>query len=284
VAPPTNIVAAVAPNARTTTVGSTVTGFATILNAGAVAATSCLIQLPPDIPASFSYQITNAQNVPIGAANTPVDIPLGQGQTFVFSVTPTAVFSQEIQLNFKCGNSRSATPVFGLNTFLVTASATQIPDLLSIADTPTHEGITHIPGTTGTGLMVAAGINIGAAGTVTCAPTPTPIGQPARPLAATLTICQTGSNSQCSNPSTPGASSTLTVAHNEIVFFSIFARAQGVAVRFDPANKRIFLICTQGAVPLQGTPVGEASVALCTGDDPSTPGPAGCRVILDPEP
>ena len=38
VAPQTNIAAAVAPNARTTTVGTAVTGFATILNTGTLAA------------------------------------------------------------------------------------------------------------------------------------------------------------------------------------------------------------------------------------------------------
>src|SRR5262249_3334480 len=55
----TAIVAAVAPNARTTTVGNTVTGFATIINAGAVTGTACAIALPGGVPAGFLYQTTN---------------------------------------------------------------------------------------------------------------------------------------------------------------------------------------------------------------------------------
>jgi hypothetical protein len=269
-------VAAVAPNARTTTVGTAVTGFSTILNAGSVAATSCFVQLPAGISATFSYQTTNAQNVPTGTLNTPVDIPANSGQTFVFAVTPTAAFSQELQLSFKCANTQFAPTVFGLNTFLVTASATPLPDVLSIADTQTHEGITHIPGTTGTGLMVAAAINIGAAATVTCAPTPTPIGQAARTLTATLSICQTGGNGQCSNPTTPGLSTTFSVANNETVFFSVFVQGQGAVIPFQPADKRVFLICTEGTTALQGTPVGEASVAVCTGANSTTPGSGNC--------
>ena len=45
----TAIVAAVAPTARTTTVGTAVTGFATIINGGAVTATSCSIALPAGV-------------------------------------------------------------------------------------------------------------------------------------------------------------------------------------------------------------------------------------------
>jgi hypothetical protein len=29
------------------------------------------------------------------------------------------------------------------------ASATQVPDIVALADTPTHDGILHIPGPTG---------------------------------------------------------------------------------------------------------------------------------------
>ncbi|MEA2292302.1 MAG: hypothetical protein QOF17_1325, partial [Solirubrobacteraceae bacterium] len=137
----TSIVAAVAPNARTTRVGTAVTGFATIINAGSVTATSCSIAQPLDVPATFLYQTTNpATNTPTGSPNTPINIAAGQPQTFYFAINPTATFSRDVALVFKCANSNPAPVVAGLNTFLVTASATAIPDMLSIADTLSHDG------------------------------------------------------------------------------------------------------------------------------------------------
>jgi hypothetical protein len=258
--------AAVLPNARTTFFpgGPVVTGFGTILNTGNTTATACSIALPTGLPATLSYQPTNAQNAPIGSPNTPVDIPPGSAnqpsaQTFVFSITPTATFTQDIALIFSCTNTYPAPVTAGVNTFLVTVGTSQVADMLSIADTLTHDGIANIPGTTGTGLMVTAAIDIGAGASVTCAPTPTPVGQPARSLAANLSICQTNSQGQCINPATPGASSTVTVANNQTLFFSTFIQGQGQTIPFDPANSRVFFICTQGS-----SAVGEASVAVRT--------------------
>jgi subtilisin family serine protease len=255
----TTIVAAVAPNARTTTVGNPVTGFATILNSGANTALGCSISLPSTTPASFTYQTTNSLNVPIGAPNTPANIPPSQGQTFVFSVTPTAVFTEEIALIFKCANATPAPLVYGLTTFLVTASTVPLPDMLSIADTPTHNAVAKIPGTTGTGLIVTAAVDIGAPGVVTFTPTATPVGRPSRSLPASLSICETNSSGACFNPPTPGSSSTVTVTQNQTVFFSVFIQGQGTPIPFDPANTRVFVLATQGA-----NVVGEASAAVCT--------------------
>ena len=39
-------------------------------------------------PVSFIYQRTDADNVPIGTPNTPVDIPAGEGQTFAHQSHP----------------------------------------------------------------------------------------------------------------------------------------------------------------------------------------------------
>jgi subtilisin family serine protease len=255
----TTIVAAVAPNARTTTVGTAVTGFATILNSGGATAVGCSIVLPSTAPAAFSYQTTNSQNVPVGTPNTPADIAVSQGQTFVFSVTPDAPFTEEIALIFKCANASPAPLVFGLTTFLVTASTVQLPDMLSIAETLSHNGIAKIPGTTGTGLIVTAAIDIGAARIVSVAPTATPVGQPPRPLAANLFICQTNSSGACINPPTPGASSVVSVAQNETVFFSVFVQGQGTPIPYNPANTRVFVVASQGS-----NTVGEASAAVCT--------------------
>lgn len=267
-----SIIAAVLPNARTTFFpgGQPVTGFATILNNSGALATACSIALPGGVAATLHYQRTNSSNQPIGTQDTPVDIPAGIGQTFVFSIAPSATFSTDIALVFDCSNTNPATVTPGVNTFFVSVGSSAITDMLSIGDTLTHDGISHIPGVNGTGLLVTAAIDIGTNGTITCVPTPTPPGQAARTLAAGLSICQTNpnGNGQCVNPGTPGASSTLAVTTNQTVFFSIFLQGQGQAISFDPANKRVFLVCSQGS-----TVVGVTSAAVCTG----TVSPATCN-------
>jgi probable HAF family extracellular repeat protein len=257
----TSVVAAVAPNARTSYLpgGPPVTAFATIINSGSVTATACSIALPASVPASLHYQRTDGQNVPVGAQNAPVDILAGASQTFVFSIAPSETFARDIPLIFDCANTAPAPVVAGLNTLLVSVGSTPIPDLISIADTLTHDAVANIPGASGTGLMVTAAVNIGATGSVTCTPTASPTGQPARNLPASLSICQTGPDGQCVNPPTPGASATVNVPTNQTVFFSTFIRGSGQTITFDPANNRVFFICLQGS-----TPVGAASIAVRT--------------------
>lgn len=254
----TFIVAAVAPNARTTAVNGTVTAFATIINGGGISATSCSIALPGGFPATFLYQTTDpGTNQPTGSPNVPVNIGAGAAQSFYFAVTPTQILSHDIPIVFDCTNTNPATVVPGLNTFLLSSGASAIPDMLSIADTLSHDGKMNISGASGTGLIVTAAINIGAAGTVTFTPVDTPYGQLPRKLPLSLTICQTNPSGQCINPATPGSSSTVTVANNQTVTFSIFAAGQGTLIPYDPANNRVFILGKQG-----NTPVGEASAAV----------------------
>jgi hypothetical protein len=94
-------------------------------------------------------------------------------------------------LAFDCTSAIPA-PIFpGLNTFLVSATATAIPDMLSIAKTATNDGNIVFPPGSSQQAMATATINIGAAGAVTFTPTDTPFGQPLRVLPLVLSICQT---------------------------------------------------------------------------------------------
>src|SRR5947209_5480402 len=157
----TSIVAAVAPNARTTNVGTVVTAFATIINAGVSAASNCSIQLPAGVPAIFLYQTTDpSTNTPTGTPNTPVTIPPGASRSFYFAITPTAAFTQDIPLNFICDNTDSAPSYPGLNTFMLSVGPA-LPDMLSVAATSTNDSIMLIQGKNGTGFFAAAAINIG---------------------------------------------------------------------------------------------------------------------------
>lgn len=246
------------PGARTTTPSKAVTAFGSIVNAGISTATGCYPSLPAGVSATLTYQTTNpATNLPTGTPNTPFNLTAGQTGSLVFSVTPSQTLSKDIRLAFGCANSTSAPVVPGLNTFLVTAAATQPPDMLSIAATAGNTGVVNILGLTGTGAFAMASVNIGTAGTVTFAPTDTAFGQSPRNLPLALSICQTSPQGTCL--ATPGPSVGVTAAANQNFTFSVFARATGTAVPFDPARTRVYVYAKQGA-----NVVGATSVAVRT--------------------
>ena len=115
------------------------TAFATLINNGQSLATSCGLAPLSSVAATFVYQTTDsATNAVIGTPNTPVDLPPGQAQTFVFVFTPTAPFAPtDVPLSFACANADPVPVTSGLNTLLLSASATPIPDIVALAATLT---------------------------------------------------------------------------------------------------------------------------------------------------
>jgi hypothetical protein len=256
---PTADVAAVLPNARTTTPnGTAVTAFATIINIGTVQATACSIALPGGTPATLTYQTTNpTTNALTGTANTAANINAGQSQSFMFAVTPTQTLSENLNLKFACTNTAAAPIYPGLNTFQVTAASAAIPDMLSIAAT-TDPGNVDTVGLM-PGMMMTATMNIAAAGTVTFTPTDTPPGEFPRGLPVTLTICQVNASAMCL--ATPTPSVTLAVTGGQVLMFAVTVTPIGgdpKTVPYIPAYNRIFLVATTDG----GTPVGMTSAAL----------------------
>jgi hypothetical protein len=241
----TSIVAAVLPSSRSVQVGTTATALAAIINAGAVTATSCRIDLLSSIPANFSYQTTDpATNALIGTPNTPVDIVAGRPQTYVFSLTPNAPIAPiEIEFNFNCSNTNPATTIVGVNTLQFTASAAPVPDIIAVA--AGTKG--YMPGTVvlpysdpRKGAFVAATTNLGASASITVS---ADTGKAALPM--TITICQ-------SDPVTgaclaaPTSTVTLTIDTKGTPTFNIFVEDKSVpdpsgAGLFDPAVYRIYL-------------------------------------------
>jgi len=100
--------------------------------------------------------------------------------------------------------------------------ATAIPDMLSISATLTNDGNIVVNGASGTGVMVAATVDIGAAGTVAFTPTVTPAGQPTRTLPVTLTICPTNASANCISPAAPSV--TASVSPNQVLTFNVTCR------------------------------------------------------------
>lgn len=231
----TSLVSAVLPASRSVQVNTVATAFGTIINAGSNKGVGCALSLGSSIPATFGYQTTNpATNALTGTPNTPVDITAGNAQSFVFSVMPTAALNPtDVVITASCANASAAPTVVGLNTLLLSASNTPVPDIVALGATATNDGILSIQGSNGAGAFAVATVNVGAAGAITASADTGSAG-----LGLQLSVCQTNPNGSCQQ--NPAASVTTTIATNATPTFSIFAQANG-SVAFDPANNRIFV-------------------------------------------
>jgi virginiamycin B lyase len=248
------LAAAVLPASRSVMVGNTATAFATIINAGPDGASACGLAPATMIPASFTYQTTDpTTNAAIGTANTPVPIASGMAQTYVFALTPTAAFAPtEVALTFNCGNNVNAAPSLrGVNTLLLSSSATPVPDIVAVAGTATRDGILRIAGSSASNAFAVATVNLGASSSITAS-----INTGGAILPLTLTLCHTDPVSgQCISP--VGANVTTTIDADATLAFGIFGAASGF-IPFDPANSRIFVQFTDTS----GAVRGETSVAV----------------------
>ena len=248
---------AVLPASRAARVGSPVTVYATIINAGTFIGTGCSIGLPGNIPATLSYQTTNPQtNALTGSPNAPVDIDAGASQSFVVTVTPSATLDPaDIQLNFTCANASPAGSLTGINTLLLSAWTTPTPDVVALVATTTGDGIANIPGPWGTGFFAVATSNVGSSGSIIATADTGATKQP-----VDITLCQT-------NPATgnclqqPAPSIPVSSASGETSTFAVFVRGSGKNVAFDPAGNRVFFRLRNAA---NGAVVGATSVALRT--------------------
>jgi hypothetical protein len=259
-----SIVAAVLPSSRSVQVGTFATAFATIINAGSVTATSCGISLITAIPATFSFQTTNPlTNQIMGSPNTPVNLPPGAAQSFVFALRPNSpIAPTDVQFSFDCSNTNPAPVNTGLNTLLLSASATPVPDIVALAATlPPDPGVVNVPGTNGTAVFAVATVNVGASGNITAS---ADTGGASLPV--NISLCQTNpGNGQCI--SGIGPSVTTQINANATPTFGIFVQGAG-NVPFDPAANRIFVRFNDGS----GITRGSTSVALRTQNPPDIRG------------
>ena len=248
-----SLAAAVLPTSRSVQVGAPATAFATIINAGNIPATSCGIALGGNLPAVLHYQTTNpVTNAPVGTPDTPATILPGQAQTYSFSITATSPLSPtDVRLTFRCANTSPAPVIPGVNTLLLSASATPVPDIVALVATPTNDGVVALDGT-GAGVFAVGSVNVGTSGVITVtADTGT------ASLPVIFALCQTTANSQCAQA--PGASVTLQVDANQTPAFGVFVfAANGFAT--DPAVNRAFVRFRDRA----GVTRGSSSVAIKT--------------------
>jgi hypothetical protein len=230
------LLAAILPTTRSVVTGTLATAFATIINTGLTNATACSLSLPPGFPGTFLYQKTNASNVPVGTQNTPVDIPAGGSQSFVFGVTPTIdLNAADIGIIFSCTNTVAAASVSGLDTFGLTSSPIPTPDMIAVGSTLTNDGVVSVP-VSGTNVFATASVDIGAPGDITAT-----VDDNGKGLPLVITLCRTNPvTGVCTVPPTPAASTTSTLATNEIATYTVTVQASA-GIPFDPANSRLFL-------------------------------------------
>ncbi len=248
---------AVLPSSRSVQVGGNVaTAFATMINNGSTALTKCGIKSLTNFSSAFSFQTTDpTTNALTGTVNTTVGLNAGQSQSFLVAFTPNGPnVPTNVVLSFVCKGVDPAQPYVGLNTFLVSNSATPVPDIVALSATTMSDGIVHIPSISGSGAFAVATVNVGASATSIVATANT--GVVTLPL--NLSICQTNpSTGQCL--SGPGSSAVASINANATQTFSIFATATG-AITFSPAINRVFVQFADS----NGVVRGSTSVAVRT--------------------
>lgn len=248
-------IAAVLPTSRSVQVGDAATAFATLINTLTVTASSCSIAPPPGLPATFSYQTTDpATNALVGTPDTPVDIAPDSLQTFMFAFTPTDAFDPtDVELTFDCANTFPAPSVTGLNTLLLSASNTPVPDIVALAATSTGDGIVNLASS---GAFSVATVNVGSSDTITAS---ADTGEATLPVS--IALCETNpATGACINPPAPTSGPvTTSIASGATPTFACFIASTGT-VPFDPANNRIF-VRFKDAV---GVTRGSTSVAVRT--------------------
>ena len=226
-----------------------------MINAGQSTATSCSVLPITNIPATFLYQTTNpATNQIIGTPNTPINVAGGAAQSFVLAFTPTAPFPPtDVQLSFDCTNSNPAPVNSGLNTLLLSASNTPVPDIVALAATTTNDGIVNIPGADGTGVFAVATVNVGSTAVIMAS---ADTGAAALPVI--IFLCETNpATAACISAIGPSVSTTINAGATPT--FGIFVQGSG-NVPFDPAGNRIFVRFRDAG----GVTRGSTSVAVRT--------------------
>ncbi len=253
---PSSLVASIAPSSRSVQLGTNATAFATMINAAPAALENCRVELPASAPAglTLAYQTTDpATNLPNGTPDTPVTLGASGGsQSFLLSLTGSTAFNAPgLAIDFTCDGSRPAATVPGVNTIDLAMSATPVPDIVTLAATPSQDGILHIAGSAA---FAVATSNAGADAPLTAALDDNGAGLP-----IVTGICQTDPGSgQCLAPL--AASVTLAdFAAGATPTFSVFVTANA-AIPFDPAASRLFIRFRDAA----GGEHGAASVALET--------------------
>lgn len=249
------LVSATLPASRSIQLGDTATIFATVINTANTEATDCGITLASGINASSFFQTTDpTTNALTGVRNQLVAIGPGAAQTFLIGVTPAVELPPtDVAFNFSCGDGAPAASFVGLNTLLLSASTTAVADIVTIALTPSGDGIAQLPKEAGLGFLSLATVNVGAQDNLNVSAR-VPVG-----VQGALLVCETDSaTGACLNP--PAASLDLDIDSNGTPTFAVFASSE-LALPLDPAGRRLFVEFRDSSGAIRGS----TSVAVAGG-------------------
>ena len=244
--PAGRIVAATLPGARSGHLGGPdITALLTVVSRTSSPAQSCQIAAPAGAPVGLTYRQLDATGIPTGADNPLFDIDAGGSLNFVLALSPdrrTSPGGYEFMPVIACENA-SLDPIVGISSVLLTIGEAPTPDILSIAATPSGDGVIRIPFAGGVQFMTASAVNIGigdgsgAPDEVTLTAT---VDTGATVLPVTIQICQINEASICITPR--GSSVTTTMSGTTPLFFAVYVRDTSTGgIPFDPANARVFL-------------------------------------------
>jgi hypothetical protein len=171
---------------------------------------------------------------------------------YVIAMTPTAPFDPtEVGFTFARTNADPAPVLPGIDTLLLSASATPVPDIVALAATASNDEIANLGAVSHIGAFAVATVNVGAGGAITAS-----ADTGGKPVPVTVALCQTDPGSgQCL--SGPADRVTTQIAANATPTFAIFITATA-AVPFDPAHNRVFVRFTDAG----GVTRGATSVAV----------------------
>ncbi|MEE2567012.1 hypothetical protein [Hyphobacterium marinum] len=249
-----SISGSILPSARSTGVGTPATAFAAIANGGDAQADNCRPECfncgPGAVDAAFSYQTTTPANALSGTPNTPANIPAGETQNYLFSLTPNSVFSgQAAVIDFVCDNGVRGTYRPGLTDFILSSDPNS-PDILAIASTISGDGVARITTPNGFIPFAVSAVNIGSGDP--------PAGDLSSPSAgnnqATIRvypeaggldlpllydICEANNLSQCIGPRGTSVSAQI---GDQPSYFVVRALGQGAGVPFFPDIVRVNVV------------------------------------------
>lgn len=249
--------AAIAPEARATAPGGSVTFFVSAINNTSDPLTACF----PSDPSITSYQSVDATNQLTGTADTPVDIAAGatQGFLIVIQTSPqnSGGLAFPVRPQFDCAEAVSEPRLSGNASVLLTDpnKTFEVPDIIAIGVTPTADGVIRIQENAGTEVFATAAVNIGQTARVRVA------GFRGALMDVGLSICETGPDGACLEPPSD-TSFFVDFAGNEVKTFSVFANTRfGNGFLFNPDYFRVG-IDFQISQPTGRQSVGRATAAL----------------------
>lgn len=264
-----DLAAATLPSSRSAQIGQTVTAFATVINTSGKALSNCTVSLN-GFPVALSYTETNpATNQPVGTPNTPFPLAIGATQTLVLGLTPSAALAPtQLPIVFGCSGAQPAPSLPGLNTVLLSAAATQPPDIVTLAATPSGDGVVRMPSVGQPQAFAIATDNLGTDATITVS-----VNEGTATLPVSLTVCQTNSGTGACL-SAPASTVTLDFPGGATPTFTVFVNATA-PIPFAPATTRLFVEFTDSSNDVRGG----ASVAV-TNNPSVTTAPTGGGIYL----